>query len=102
MKSPQIAPSALAFIAMMILLAGLARLGANWSPPPPPPDGDNDGLLDAWEIQYFGDLTQTGGGDYDGDGVTNLEEFQLGRNPNAAALADTGGLTGLLRYTPLE
>ena len=65
-------------------------------------DGDNDGMLDAWEIQYFWNLTQTPTGDYDGDGVSNLEEFQLGRNPTVRADADTTGVTGLKVYTPLK
>lgn len=50
-------------------------------------DVDRDGLVDAWEIQYFGNLTsQTGSGDADGDGVTNAAEEDAGTNPN---LADT-------------
>lgn len=65
-------------------------------------DGDTDGLLDGWEIQYFGNLSQTPTGDYDGDGVSNLEEFQLGRNPTVGALPDTTGATGFKVYTPLK
>lgn len=46
------------------------------------PDVDNDGLSDAWEIQYFGNITsQNGFGDYDADGVTNLQEYLNGTNP---------------------
>lgn len=38
-------------------------------------DSDLDGLLDSWEWLYFGDLTQSGDDDYDGDGLNNwLEE----------------------------
>ncbi|MEO8616438.1 MAG: hypothetical protein ABI600_14940 [Luteolibacter sp.] len=44
-------------------------------------DSDNDGLLDSWEITYLGNLTQTGTGDYDGDGITNATEFTNGTNP---------------------
>src|SRR4051812_25644631 len=44
-------------------------------------DTDGDGMDDAWEIQYFGNLAQTASGDFDGDGMTNLEEYQNGFNP---------------------
>ena len=46
-----------------------------------PSDLDNDGLSDAWELQYFGNLTQTAAGDFDGDGVSNLDEFRRGTDP---------------------
>jgi hypothetical protein len=48
------------------------------------PDGDGDGLLDAWEIQYFGSTNAVNGGvsaDPDGDGLNNLAEFQAGTDP---------------------
>jgi large repetitive protein len=46
-------------------------------------DNDNDGLPDAWEFQYFGNTgTQSGSGDPDADGVTNIEEYNEGTNPN--------------------
>ena len=46
-------------------------------------DVDHDGLLDAWEIQWFGNLTaQTGSGDADGDGLSNAQEMAAGTNPN--------------------
>lgn len=44
-------------------------------------DTDHDGLPDAWELLWFGDLTQTGTVDTNGDGVTNAEEYQRGRDP---------------------
>ena len=46
-------------------------------------DSDGDGLPDAWEYQYFGDLTPVGTDDPDGDGKNNLTEFLLGTHPNA-------------------
>lgn len=44
-------------------------------------DIDSDGLIDGWEFSYFGDLDEGPNGDYDGDGLTNLEEFQQGTDP---------------------
>ena len=49
-----------------------------------PADGDGDGLSDQWERYYFGDLAQTPGGDYDHDGLTNLQEANLGLDPTVA------------------
>ncbi len=46
-----------------------------------PDDTDNDGLPDTWERLHFGDLTQLETGDFDDDGLTNLEEFNTGANP---------------------
>ncbi len=55
----------------------------------PPLDEDGDGLLDAWEIQYFGNIAaHDGSADPDGDGLNNLAEQELGTNPT---LADTDG-----------
>ena len=44
-------------------------------------DTDTDGLPDSWENTYFGDLSQGAGGDPDGDGQDNDEEFQNGTDP---------------------
>jgi hypothetical protein len=44
-------------------------------------DNDLDGMLDAWERQYFGSTTPTGITDFDNDGVSNLNEFLEGTNP---------------------
>ncbi|HBX79422.1 MAG TPA: hypothetical protein DEG43_17420, partial [Acidimicrobiaceae bacterium] len=51
-------------------------------------DSDDDALPDWWEQQYFGNLSQTGHDDSDGDGLTNIQEVALGTNP---ILADTDG-----------
>ncbi|MGZ5528565.1 MAG: InlB B-repeat-containing protein, partial [Limisphaerales bacterium] len=44
-------------------------------------DNDNDLLADAWEFLYFGNLNQTATGDYDLDGISNLDEYLEGTNP---------------------
>ena len=45
-------------------------------------DADSDGLPDSWEITHFGNTTaQTATLDADGDGLTNLDEYELGLNP---------------------
>ncbi|MGD8445125.1 MAG: hypothetical protein PVI94_16645, partial [Desulfobacterales bacterium] len=44
-------------------------------------DSDGDGMLDAWEMQYFGSLDRDGTGDFDQDGISDLEEFLYGSDP---------------------
>jgi hypothetical protein len=44
-------------------------------------DGNGNGLPDSWEMAHFGNLYQTATGDYDSDGVSNLDEFLEGTNP---------------------
>jgi hypothetical protein len=52
-------------------------------------DVDRDGLVDSWEIEHFGNITsQSGTDDYDGDGLTNAQEQNLGTSP---VLGDTDG-----------
>jgi MYXO-CTERM domain-containing protein len=53
-------------------------------PPATNPDTDGDGLPDSWEGQYFGGLQQAAAGDPDGDGATNLQEYQVGTDPTSA------------------
>ncbi len=48
-------------------------------------DSDRDGLADSWEQTNFGNLTQSATGDFDNDGVSNLDEFRDGTNPNSNA-----------------
>lgn len=47
-------------------------------------DTDTDGLPDWWETHFFGDLDETGLGDFDGDGVSNLQEYQDDTDPDDA------------------
>jgi hypothetical protein len=58
-----------------------------------PNDGDADGLPDAWELLYFGNLSQTAEGDPDNDGFTNAAELAAGFNP-ANPLSNPGDTDG--------
>jgi hypothetical protein len=42
---------------------------------------DNDGLDNHCEMNYFGDLTHSSDEDFDGDGLDNGQECNLGTNP---------------------
>lgn len=64
-----------------------------------PDDTDGDGLPDAWEQQYFSALTQTAGGDFDGDGFSNLIEYQAGTSPTSA---NSFPVAPLVNYVPIE
>jgi hypothetical protein len=44
-------------------------------------DSDGDGLVDAWEQQYFGNLSRDGSGDFDNDGVSDAYESIAGTVP---------------------
>jgi hypothetical protein len=46
-------------------------------------DSDTDGMADKWEQYHFGNLSATAAGDADSDGVTNLNEYLGGTNPNS-------------------
>jgi len=47
-------------------------------------DEDGDGLLDTWELQYFGslELVNSANGDFDNDGISNVQEYIDGTDPN--------------------
>ncbi len=45
------------------------------------PDTDGDGMDDDWEMAYFSTLSRDGTGDFDGDGLSDLQEFRAGTNP---------------------
>jgi len=63
-------------------------------------DTDNDGLDDNWEVSKFGDLTQSTGGDYNGDGITNVEEYFLALDPSQSQASS--GSMGLVLYNCLQ
>lgn len=65
-------------------------------------DTDLDGLPDAWELQYWTTLVHEATDDIDSDGVSNLEEFQLGMNPTKAAILNLVGAVSLSVNTPLN
>ncbi|MEM6639752.1 MAG: choice-of-anchor U domain-containing protein [Pseudomonadota bacterium] len=44
-------------------------------------DSDNDGMPDVWERQFFGDLSNNGLGDSDGDGLIDRDEYVNGTDP---------------------
>jgi PKD repeat protein len=45
-------------------------------------DSDYDGITDEWEIQFFGNTSRDGSGDYDNDGLSDLKEYQNYTNPS--------------------
>ncbi len=61
-------------------------------------DSDGDGLSDDWELEYFGDLSATGGGDADGDGRTNAAELAAGTNPLDVQVFTPVAGTGVIQW----
>lgn len=57
-------------------------------------DTDNDGLPDDWEIDHFGDLSQNPSNDTDGDGLTNIQEYNLETDPSNTDTDGDGLLDG--------
>ncbi|HLM00944.1 MAG TPA: DNRLRE domain-containing protein [Pyrinomonadaceae bacterium] len=64
-------------------------------------DTDGDGIPDAWEMLYFGNLNYGANDDPDGDGATNLQEYLQGRNPTRGAVSNPNAVD-LKVYTQLE
>jgi hypothetical protein len=58
-------------------------------------DTDSDGMDDAWEVEYFNDLSQGASDDYDDDGYSNLAEFNADTDPtNALSTPGTSSVVG--------
>ncbi len=80
-------------VALMLVLAlGAMSCGAGEDGERNPPlgkvaqaitDTDSDGMDDDWETTHFGSLSQTAAGDFDSDGMTNLEEYLYGFTPTS-------------------
>lgn len=64
------------------------------APLPPMVDSDNDGLDDDWELLNFGSLDEDADGDFDGDGLSNIEEQNNGTNPSQADPPIIAGFQG--------
>jgi hypothetical protein len=56
-------------------------------------DDDADGIADARELRYFGDLSRTGDDDGDGDGIALRDELARGLNPRLVDVALAGAPT---------
>jgi len=50
-------------------------------------DSDGNGINDDWEVQYFGHIGIDPNADADGDGFSNLQEYQAGTNPTNSTSA---------------
>lgn len=46
-------------------------------------DSDHDGMDDGWELEYFGNLDRDGTGDMNGNGISDLDEYNAGNDPAA-------------------
>ena len=53
-------------------------------------DADSDNIDDAWELRYFGTVNVLPDEDPDGDGLSNLEEFNAGTDPHNSDSDDDG------------
>lgn len=54
-------------------------------------DTNGNGIPDWWEVQYFHNLNHSGSEDYDGDGVSNLNEYLNGTDPTRPDPLSTPG-----------
>jgi len=61
----------------------------------PSSSNEPDLLPDDWEIEWFGNLQQMESGDFDGDSLSNLEEYLMGVDPGRRNINDLTNETGL-------
>jgi Rhs family protein len=54
-------------------------------------DADNDGMKDRWEVWHFATITRDGLGDFDGEGVSDLQEFLDNTDPTNGYSAGVEG-----------
>jgi hypothetical protein len=67
-----------------------------------PRDDDHDEMGDAWEVEHGLDPTRDDAAeDADGDGFSNLEEYQLGTDPNLAGGLDLSPCGGCASGRPM-
>ncbi len=55
-------------------------------------DADSDGMSNDWEISYFGNISRDGSGDYDNDGLSDLDEYLNETDPELED-TDSDGIT---------
>ena len=84
---------------VVVTVNGAASLGVIYTVGPT--DSDGDGLPDSWELQYFGNLLQGPNDDPDGDGATNLQELNQGRNPALGTVLDPNAVN-LKLHSPVD
>jgi hypothetical protein len=69
-------------------------------------DSNNDGLLDDWQLHYFGSVDGTGNGaptaNPTNDGFANAEKSAVGVSPLTPAAGNSDAVLGLTLWTPLR
>lgn len=55
-------------------------------------DSDNDGLNDLWELNNFGDLVRDGTGDFDSDGILDIDEYLISITVPSGDINDDGNI----------
>ncbi|OGV64291.1 MAG: hypothetical protein A2283_13635 [Lentisphaerae bacterium RIFOXYA12_FULL_48_11] len=65
------------------------------------PDADSDGMPDYWEIKHFGGLQHGSAGDYDNDGLNNINELLSGSLPTNA-LSTVKSISGSVSYSGIQ
>lgn len=78
---------------------GVTATGANpgailWEESDPDPDEDGDGLPDIWEVATFGNLFQQATDDFDGGGLVNRAEHDMGLDATLAEPRDAAAFVG--------